>query len=70
MQEKLKALVVAAVRLAIIRHGLSSDYDEDPMTDEDAAAIGEDVWNALNGIETCAGLMSDELQALANVRES
>jgi hypothetical protein len=58
----LRDLVSAAVRLAIARHGLMQDeYD---LGDDDAKAIAADTWDALNGIDTCAGKMAPELAAV------
>lgn len=51
LEQKLVALVRAAVHLAIIRHGLH-DPDDDLA---DALGIGADVANAVRGIDTCAG---------------
>lgn len=62
--DAVKALVVAAVRLAIVRHGHETD-DGEIITDEDAQAMAEDVWDALNGVGTCAEEPAPELLALA-----
>ncbi len=64
MNEQLKNLVIAAVKLAIIRHGLATD--ECPNLDEaDSGEIALDAWNALNGVHTCDGEMAAELKAVA-----
>jgi hypothetical protein len=47
LEQKLVALIKAAVELAIIRHSL---IDEDDL----AAAIAQDAANAVRGIDTCA----------------
>ncbi len=61
--EKLKALVVAAVKLVIIRHGLATD-DAPDMNEEDADELALDTWNALNGVHTCDGAVAPELRAM------
>jgi hypothetical protein len=63
MRDRLKNLVVAAVRLAIVRHDLATE-DCPTIGDEDAQAIATDVWDALNGIGTCADEPVPELSAV------
>ena len=61
--DKLKALVVAAVHLAIVRNDLATD-DCPTIGDDDAEVIANDTWQALKGIGTCSGEVSPELACL------
>lgn len=64
MEEKnLRELVVAAIKLAIVRHDLVTD-DCTTINDEDADAIAIDTWLALLGEGTCSGEVAPELSVL------
>ena len=67
-RERLKALVVAAVKLVIIRHGLATD-DTPDMNEEDADELALDTWDALNGIHTCDGTVAPELKAANDLED-
>ena len=69
MEEKLKALVVAGIRLAIVRHDLATD-EFPAIGDEAAEYIATDVWEALNGIGTCEEGPVDELTGVRAALES
>lgn len=63
---ELRDLVIASIRLAIIRHDLATD--ECPtLSADDADVIGRDTWDALNGVGTCSGEVAAELAELMNI---
>lgn len=59
--ERLAALVKAAVRLAIIRHDLETDGGS--CDEQLAIEVADDTWDALRGEGTCAGVPCEELVA-------
>jgi hypothetical protein len=54
-----EALVKAAIRLAILRHDMGNEDGE--YTNEQAAEIADDTWDALQGIGTCDAGPAKEL---------
>jgi hypothetical protein len=62
-EKTLRNLVQASIELACIRHNLCFE-DAPPLVVEECAVIVDDVWNALNGVDTCAEQIDPALLAL------
>ena len=52
-ETKVFNLVKAAIRLAIVRHGMT-DADGADFSDQAAEEVAVDTWNVLRGIHTCS----------------